>query len=86
MAVEVLSRAAIFERVKAILVAKHGAQADQVIEDASFEADLAFDSLESVEFAMNVESEFEVAVPDDVLPTLATVGLAVDFIEKKLGS
>ncbi|MBA3524502.1 MAG: acyl carrier protein [Geodermatophilaceae bacterium] len=50
--------------------------------DKSFTDDLDVDSLSMVEIATAVEDKFAVAIPDDELANLKTVGDAVTFIEK----
>jgi len=50
--------------------------------DKSFTDDLDVDSLSMVEIATAVEDKFGVAIPDDELANLKTVGDAVTFIEK----
>jgi len=46
-----------------------------------FENDLKFDSLDTVEFAMTVEDEFELPVPDEDVVNLKLVGDVVKYIE-----
>lgn len=50
--------------------------------DKSFTEDLDVDSLSMVEIATAVEDKFGVAIPDDELANIRTVGDAVSFIEK----
>lgn len=50
--------------------------------EKSFTDDLDVDSLSMVEIATAVEDKFGVAIPDDELANLKTVGDAVTFIEK----
>ena len=73
-----------FEKVKKIVVEKLGVDPAQVVESASFVNDLGADSLDVVEFVMEVEKVFDVEIPDEAAGQLATVGDAVKFIEGKL--
>jgi len=50
--------------------------------EKSFTEDLDVDSLSMVEIATAVEDKFGVAIPDDELANIRTVGDAVSFIEK----
>ncbi len=50
--------------------------------EKSFTDDLDVDSLSMVEIATAVEDKFGVAIPDDELANIKTVGDAVSFIEK----
>jgi acyl carrier protein len=42
-----------------------------------------YDSLDVVEFGMEVEDEFEIAVPDDQFDRLKTVGQVVRYIQEQ---
>ena len=50
--------------------------------EKSFTDDLDVDSLSMVEIATAVEDKFGVAIPDDELGGIKTVGDAISFIEK----
>ncbi len=71
-----------FEKVKKIVVEKLGCDEAKVVESASFVNDLGADSLDVVEFVMEVEKEFDVEIPDDKAGELQTVGDAVKYIEE----
>jgi acyl carrier protein len=70
-----------FEQVKAIIVEKLGVNADEVKETSSFVNDLGADSLDVVEFVMEVEKKFDIQIPDDDAGKLDTVDKAVAYIE-----
>lgn len=70
-----------FEKVRKIVVDKLGVQEAEVTETADFVNDLGADSLDVVEFVMEVEKEFNVEIPDDEATKLKTVGDAVKYIE-----
>ena len=70
-----------FEKVKAIVAEKLGVPAEKVTEEAAFVNDLGADSLDVVEFVMEVEKEFNVEIPDEEAGKLQTVGDAVKYIE-----
>ena len=57
-----------------------------VTDEKSFIDDLDVDSLSMVEIATAVEDKFGVAIPDDELGNIKTVGDAVGFIEKAQAS
>jgi acyl carrier protein len=50
--------------------------------EKSFTDDLDVDSLSMVEIATAVEDKFGVAIPDDELGNIKTVGDAISYIEK----
>ena len=55
---------------------------EKVTESAAFVNDLGADSLDVVEFVMEVEKEFDITIPDDAAAKLVTVGDAVKYIEE----
>ena len=70
-----------FEKVKKIVAEKLGVPEEKVTESAAFVNDLGADSLDVVEFVMEVEKEFDITIPDDAAAKLVTVGDAVKYIE-----
>ena len=70
-----------FEQVKKIVAEKLGVSEDKVTETAAFVNDLGADSLDVVEFVMEVEKEFDITIPDDAAAKLVTVGDAVKYLE-----
>ncbi|MCG8608344.1 acyl carrier protein, partial [bacterium] len=46
--------------------------------------DLGADSLDTVELVMAFEEEFDIEIPDEDAEKLTSVGLAVEYLEKKL--
>ena len=71
-----------FEQVKKIVADKLGVSEDKVTETAAFVNDLGADSLDVVEFVMEVEKEFDITIPDDAAAKLVPVGDAVKYIEE----
>ena len=69
-------------RIKAIIVDKLGVDENEVTLEASFTNDLGADSLDTVELIMEFEKEFGISIPDDQAESIATVGAAVEFIER----
>ena len=70
-----------FEQVKKIVVEKLGVDGSKVTESAAFVNDLGADSLDVVEFIMEVEKEYNITIPDEDAGKLATVGDAVKYID-----
>ena len=56
----------------------------QVTREATFADDLDADSLDVVEFVMELEEEFEISVPEEELAEVKTVGQAFDIIAAKV--
>ena len=57
-----------------------------VQEDARFKEDLDADSLDLVELVMGLEERFDIAVPEEDLENVTTVGQAVDLVLSKVAS
>jgi acyl carrier protein len=69
-------------RVKQLIVDKLGVEEAEVTPEASFTNDLGADSLDTVELIMELEKEFDIAIPDDQAEKIQTVGDAVLYIEQ----
>ena len=57
-----------------------GVEPSQVFLETHFVNDLHYDSLDKVEFAMSVEDEFEMSVPDEAAVELHTVEKVVEYV------
>jgi acyl carrier protein len=54
---------------------------DRIRLDSRFIEDFGADSLDAVELAMAVEEEFNINIPDDMLPHLVTVADVIRYAE-----
>ncbi|MEE9392239.1 MAG: acyl carrier protein [Planctomycetota bacterium] len=70
------------EKVKSIVCDKLSASPDRVTMETSFVNDLSADSLDTVEFVMELEEQFEISIPEDDAEKIQTVGDAVKYIEE----
>ncbi|MCL1902622.1 MAG: acyl carrier protein [Alphaproteobacteria bacterium] len=70
-----------FEQVCDVIADKLGVDKAKITETASFVNDLGADSLDVVEFVMEVESKFNITIPDEEAGKLVTVGDAVKYID-----
>ncbi len=50
--------------------------------DTNIKTDLNADSLTVVELLFELEQEYNITIPDDVMESLETVGGLVDYLEK----
>ncbi|MFQ5771123.1 MAG: acyl carrier protein [bacterium] len=75
---------ALEDKVKEIIVEQLGVDANEVTKEASFIDDLGADSLDTVELVMAFEEEFDIEIPDEDAEKLTTVGLALEYLDKKL--
>ena len=60
-----------------------GVDKSAVTEDANFMKDLGFDSLDTVDLMMQLEQEFNIAIPDDDYVKIVTVRSLIDFLEER---
>ncbi|GAA0495385.1 acyl carrier protein [Salinibacillus aidingensis] len=72
----------VFERVKKVIVDQLEVDEAKVTMEASFSDDLEADSLDVVELVMELEDEFDMEISDEDAEKIATVGDAVDYINK----
>ncbi|MDR1207505.1 MAG: acyl carrier protein [Rickettsiales bacterium] len=70
-----------FEQVRDVIAEKLGVDKVKITETASFVNDLGADSLDVVEFVMEIESKFGITIPDEEAGKLVTVGDAVKYID-----
>ena len=73
-----------FERFKKCAVEVLAVEDDKITMEASFADDLDADSLDLVELVMALEEEFDVAVDEDELEGIDTVGKAFELVTGKL--
>ena len=71
-----------FDRTVAILEEFVEASGDEITRDSALVDDLGLSSLEVISLVAAFEDEFNVEVPDRVIPTLRTVGDIVDYLEE----
>lgn len=72
-----------FEQVKSILVDKLGIQSE-ITMDAALVNDLGINSIELADLILNCEEEFDIAIDEEDLKDLVTVGDVVNYLESKV--
>ena len=78
-----MDRNAIFNKVKEYILMQLPIDGDRVVESARMVEDLGADSANLMMLIMDLETEFNLTVEDEVLGTIKTVGDIVDYIQKK---
>ena len=78
-----MDRNAIFAKVKEYLLMQLPVDESKLTEDARMIEDLGADSANLMMLIMDLETEFNLTVEDEVLGTIKTVGDIVDYISKK---
>ena len=78
-----MDRNAIFNKVKEYILMQLPVDGDKVVDSARMVEDLGADSANLMMLIMDLETEFNLTVEDEVLGTIKTVGDIVDYISKK---
>jgi len=73
---------ATIDKVKDILVEQLGADRESITTETDIQKDLNADSIAVMELIVEIEDEFGVEVPDDVLLEIKTVGDIVERIDE----
>ncbi|MBP0966870.1 MAG: acyl carrier protein [Oscillospiraceae bacterium] len=71
----------VFEKLKDIILDQLDVDEDEITMDADFIDDLQADSLDITLLMKTISEEFDIAVEDDAVDKISTVGDAVEFIE-----
>lgn len=79
-----MKREEIVEKVIKLAGEKLATEAKNISEKTSFQEDLNADSIDITDFIMELESAFDVEIPDEDLEKIKTVGNAADYIQKRL--
>ena len=79
-----MERSQIIEKLFDIVCNGLDLDADEISLDADLLEDFDADSLDMVDLIMDVEDEFGVEVPDEILDKLVTVKDVVDYIEENM--
>ena len=74
-----MTRTDIQTQLSAILTDQFGVPADEITEDATFEA-LGLDSLDLVEVTLVIDEELGIRIPDEKLGDIQTTGDAVTVL------
>ncbi len=70
------------DKIRKILCEFVDLEPDQITLDTDIHSDLALNSLELVNFAVEVEEEFDVVIPDKEAMGIRTVGDVIKIVEK----
>lgn len=81
-----MNREDVLGTLKEVAVEVLGVEADVVTEQASFKDDLDADSLDLVEVVMALEERLDIAIPEEELADIKTVGQAIDVVLTKVAA
>lgn len=79
-----MTREDLLKRLEEIIKVQDPAKALLISEKTSLKDDLGVDSIELMEFVINVEDAFSISIPDEDVETLMTIGDLIDYLHKKL--
>ncbi|MCI9450221.1 MAG: acyl carrier protein [Clostridiales bacterium] len=72
-----------FDELKDIIADTLGCDEDKITPEASLTDDLEADSLDAMEINMAIEEKSGIAIPDEALTEMKTVGDILDYISKQ---
>jgi acyl carrier protein len=72
-----------FERVRKVVAKDIGVDEEKITLETSLTEDFPTDSLTRVEIAMNLETEFDIEIEDDVAASLDTISRIVEFVDSQ---
>lgn len=75
----------IFNKIKPLIADNFNVDQDKITENTNFTNDLDADSIDLVEFILQLEDEFGSEIPDDETEKIKTVGDAVSYIKSHQG-
>lgn len=75
-----MSEQEIFDKIASLLADKFEVDKSTITKETSFTKDLDADSIDLVEFVLELEEEFGNEIPDDDAEKITTVGEAVTYI------
>lgn len=70
----------VFDKIAQLLAKRFNVAADSITSDTNFQNDLQADSIDMVEFELELEDDFGAEIPDEEATKIQTVGQAVDYI------
>lgn len=76
-----MSEEEIFNKIRDLIADNFDVDKDKITENTNFTADLDADSIDLVEFILQLEDEFGAEIPDDEAEKIVTVGDAVTYIK-----
>lgn len=80
-----MSEEEIFNKIKDMIADNFDVDKDKITENTNFMDDLDADSIDLVEFILQLEDEFGAEIPDDEAEKIKTIGDAVSYIKSHQG-
>lgn len=80
-----MTEAEIFDKIATLIADNFQLDKDKITMDTNFTKDLDADSIDLVEFIMQLEDEFGAEIPDEDAAKIITVADAVAYIKRHQG-
>lgn len=80
-----MTRSEIFDKISQMIKEQMHHEDMEVTEETSLKDELGVDSIDLMEFVVNLEDEFSIEIPDDDIETIEQLGDMLDYLEGCLG-
>lgn len=82
---KITTREEIKKKIEEILLDHNWIKQGEVVHERhSYENDYGMDSLDIIEMTMDIEREYGISIPDDVLWRMDTVARTIDYLHQQL--
>ncbi|EHI69006.1 phosphopantetheine-binding protein [Streptococcus ictaluri] len=79
-----MTRNDILERIITLISKQKDTIDFTITEDTNLKDDLGVDSIELVEFVINIEDEFNIEIPDEAVDHMVSMGDMLDYLTNRL--
>lgn len=81
----IITREEIKKKIEEILLDHNWIKQGEVVHERhSYENDYGMDSLDFIEMIMDIEKEYNISIPDDVVWRMDTVAETIDYLHRQL--
>lgn len=82
---KITTREEIKKKIEEILLDHNWIKQGEVVHERhSYENDYGMDSLDFIEMIMDIEKEYNISIPDDVVTRFNTVARTIDYLHRQL--
>ena len=79
-----MTRSEIFDKISQMIKEQMHHEDMEVTEETSLKDELGVDSIDLMEFVVDLEDEFSIEIPDDDIETIEQLGDMLDYLEGRL--
>ncbi|EFQ58279.1 acyl carrier protein [Streptococcus downei] len=80
-----MTRNEIFDKISQMIKEQMHHEDMEVTEDTSLKDELGVDSIDLMEFVVNLEDELSIEIPDDDIEDIVKLGDMLDYLEGRIG-